>query len=48
MRHRVWFRITAGLLAAFLVVVSWSFGHALTMPGGASDANQSFADRPGA
>ena len=34
LRHRAWFRITAGLLAAFLLVVSWSVGHALTMPGG--------------
>jgi hypothetical protein len=36
LRHRAWFRITAGLLAAFLLVVSWSVGHALTMPGGGS------------
>jgi hypothetical protein len=34
LRQRAWFRITAGLLAAFLVVMSWSVGHALTMPGG--------------
>jgi hypothetical protein len=36
LRQRAWFRIAAGLLAAFLLTVSWSIGHALTMPGGGS------------
>lgn len=36
LRDRLWVRITAGVLAAFLLVVAWSVGHALTAPGGGS------------
>jgi hypothetical protein len=36
LRDRLWVRITAAALAAFLVVVGWSVGHALTVPGGGS------------
>lgn len=36
LRDRLWVRITAGAMAAFLVVVSWSVVHALTIPGGGS------------
>jgi Phosphodiester glycosidase len=36
LRDRLWVRITAGAMAAFLVVVSWSVMHALTIPGGGS------------
>lgn len=32
--RRVWFRLAVGSLAVFGLVVSWSIGHALTMPGG--------------
>ena len=35
-RDRLWARITGGLLATFLLVVVWSVGHALTVPGGGS------------
>lgn len=34
LRDRLWARIVAGLLAVFLIIVGWSVGHALTMPGG--------------
>jgi hypothetical protein len=34
LRQRRWVRFTAALLAAFLISVSWSLGHALTVPGG--------------
>jgi len=34
LRHRRWVQVTAVLLAAFLLTVSWSVGHALTAPGG--------------
>jgi hypothetical protein len=40
LRERLWFRITAGALAAFLLVVSWSVGHALTVSGGGSIAER--------
>ena len=36
LRDRLWARITAGVLAVFLAIVSWSVGHALTVPGGGS------------
>ena len=36
LRDRLWVRITAAALAVFLVVVGWSVGHALTVPGGGS------------
>jgi hypothetical protein len=36
LRDRLWVRITAAGLAAFLLVVAWSVGHALTVPGGGS------------
>ena len=36
LRDRLWVRITAAVLAAFLLVVGWSVGHALTVPGGGS------------
>jgi Phosphodiester glycosidase len=36
LRDRLWFRITGAVLAAFLLVVGWSVGHAMTMPGGGS------------
>jgi hypothetical protein len=36
LRDRLWVRITAGVLAAFFLVVAWSVGHALTAPGGGS------------
>jgi Phosphodiester glycosidase len=32
--QRMWVRITLGLVATFLVVVAWSVGNALTVPGG--------------
>ena len=35
-RDRLWARITGALLATFLLVVVWSVGHALTVPGGGS------------
>jgi hypothetical protein len=34
LRQRRWAQVTAALLAAFLITVSWSVGHALTAPGG--------------
>jgi hypothetical protein len=34
LRHRRWAQVTAAVLAAFLITVSWSVGHALTAPGG--------------
>jgi len=34
LRHTAWFRVATGLLTAFVFLVSWSVGHALTMPGG--------------
>jgi Phosphodiester glycosidase len=34
LRQRMWVRITLGLLATFLVIVAWSVGNALTVPGG--------------
>ena len=40
LRHRSWFRVAVGLLSAFLFVVSWSVGHALTMPGGGTVAER--------
>jgi hypothetical protein len=40
LRDRVWFRVAGGLFAAFLLVVSWSIGHALTMPGGGTVAER--------
>jgi Phosphodiester glycosidase len=36
LRDRLWFRITGAVLAAFFLVVGWSIGHALTVPGGGS------------
>jgi Phosphodiester glycosidase len=33
LRDRLWVRITAGVMAVFLLVVSWSVVHALTIPG---------------
>jgi Phosphodiester glycosidase len=36
LRDRLWVRITAAALTAFLLVVGWSVGHALTVPGGGS------------
>jgi hypothetical protein len=36
LRDRLWVRITAAALAAFCLVVGWSVGHALTVPGGGS------------
>ncbi|MGH3160055.1 MAG: hypothetical protein ACRDNF_26255, partial [Streptosporangiaceae bacterium] len=36
LRNRLWVRISAAVVAAFLVVTSWSVGHALTVPGGGS------------
>jgi len=36
LRDRLWARIVAALLGVFLIVVGWSVGHALTMPGGGS------------
>jgi len=36
LRDRLWVRITAAALTAFLLVVAWSVGHALTVPGGGS------------
>src|ERR1700727_2008102 len=35
-RDRLWARIIGALLATFLLVVVWSVGHALTVPGGGS------------
>lgn len=34
LRDRRWVRITLALLVAFCLWVSWSVGHALTVPGG--------------
>jgi len=34
LRQRLWVRITAGVVATFLVIVAWSVGNALTVPGG--------------
>jgi len=36
LRDRLWVRVTAAALTAFLLVVGWSVGHALTVPGGGS------------
>lgn len=36
LRDRLWFRITGAVLAAFFLIVGWSIGHALTVPGGGS------------
>ena len=36
LRDRLWVRITAAGLTALLLVVAWSVGHALTVPGGGS------------
>ena len=36
LRDRLWVRITAAALTAFLLVVGWSVGNALTTPGGGS------------
>jgi hypothetical protein len=36
LRDRLWVRITAAALTAFLLVVCWSVGNALTTPGGGS------------
>jgi Phosphodiester glycosidase len=36
LRDRLWVRITAAALTAFLLVVAWSVGNALTTPGGGS------------
>jgi hypothetical protein len=36
LHRRRWAQITAAVLAAFLIIVSWSVGHALTAPGGGS------------
>jgi hypothetical protein len=36
LRDRLWFRITGAALAAFFLIVGWSIGHALTVPGGGS------------
>jgi Phosphodiester glycosidase len=34
LHQRRWAQVTAAVLAAFLITVSWSVGHALTAPGG--------------
>ncbi len=34
LRQRRWAQVTAAMLTAFLIIVSWSVGHALTAPGG--------------
>jgi hypothetical protein len=39
-RDRTWLRVVAAALAVFLLVVSWSVGHALTAPGGGSTAER--------
>jgi hypothetical protein len=39
-RHPTWLRVATGLLTAFVFVVSWSVGHALTMPGGGTVAQR--------
>ena len=39
-RDSVVFRIAAALFAAFMLMVSWSVGHALTMPGGGTVAER--------
>jgi hypothetical protein len=36
LRDRMWFRIVGATLIAFFLVVGWSMGHALTVPGGGS------------
>ena len=36
LRDRTWARVTLALFATFMVMVSWSVGHALTAPGGGS------------
>jgi hypothetical protein len=36
LRDRLWVRISAALLAGFLLVTAWSVGNALTVPGGGS------------
>ena len=40
LRDRRWFRICALLLALFLAWFGWSFGHAMTAPGGGSLAER--------
>ena len=35
-RDQLWFRVVAAAFAAFFLVVGWSIGHALTVPGGGS------------
>ena len=40
LRDRRWFRVCALLLALFLAWFSWSFGHAMTAPGGGSLAER--------
>ena len=40
LRDRRWFRVCALLLALFLAWFSWSFGHAMTAPGGGSLAGR--------
>lgn len=39
-RHPIWLRVATGLLTAFVFAVSWSVGHALTMPGGGTVAER--------
>src|ERR1700678_1765839 len=34
LRDRLWVRISAAVLAGFLLVTAWSVGNALTVPGG--------------
>ena len=40
LRDRRWFRVCALLLALFLAWLAWSFGHAMTAPGGGSLAGR--------
>jgi hypothetical protein len=36
LRDRLWVRVTSGAVAVVVVIVGWSVGHALTVPGGGS------------
>ena len=40
LRDRLWVRISAAILAAFLLVTAWSVGNALTVPGGGSTSDR--------
>ena len=40
LRDRLWVRISAAILAGFLLVIAWSVGNALTVPGGGSTSDR--------